>query len=195
MDINNSSPERSAIKLGVIAMAMFGFGYLLVPLYDALCDATGLNGKSSNVTEQQTVDFETDETRTVTVEFITNLNEGMQWNFKPEITKREVHPGKAYQANFLVSNKSNHAIIGQAVPSVVPFEAANHFIKTECFCFTNQTLQAGESLEMPVVFVINPALPERVTTVTLSYTFFDISKSANNAEVDKAGLTLTTQDI
>ncbi len=194
MDVNNSSSRKIAIKLCVIAIAMFGFGYALVPLYDMLCDLTGLNGKSSTFTEQQSVDFETDATRTITVEFLTNLNQGMLWDFKPQITKMEVHPGKPYQTSFYVSNKSNRAITGQAVPSVAPFTAANHFIKTECFCFTNQTLQAGESLEMPVVFVINPALPDRVTTVTLSYTFFDISNPVNNNAVVKQDLTLATRD-
>lgn len=195
MDVNNSSPRKITIKLCIIAIAMFGFGYVLVPLYDALCDLTGLNGKSSTFTEQQSVEFETDETRTITVEFLTNLNQGMLWDFKPATTKMEVYPGKPYQTSFLVSNKSQRTMIGQAVPSVAPFAAANHFIKTECFCFTNQTLQAGESLEMPVVFVINPALPDRVTTVTLSYTFFDVSNSANNNAVAKQGLALATQDI
>ncbi len=194
MDVNNSSSRKIAIKLCILAIAMFGFGYVLVPLYDMLCDLTGLNGKSSTFTEQQSVDFKTDATRTITVEFLTNLNQGMLWDFKPVITKMEVHPGKPYQTSFFVSNKSNHAITGQAVPSVVPFAAANHFIKTECFCFTNQTLQAGESLEMPVVFVINPALPDRVTTVTLSYTFFDISNSVNNNAVAKQDMMLATRD-
>ena len=169
------------MKLTLIAVAMFGFGYLLVPLYDVLCDITGLNGKSEKVTTQQTANFEVDKTRTVTVEFITNLNQSMSWDFKPEINKLQVHPGKAYQTIFFVKNNSNRAITGQAIPSVAPFAAANHFIKTECFCFNNQTLQAGEALEMPVVFVIDPKLPERVTTVTLSYTFFDVSNTAANA--------------
>ena len=194
MDVNNSSPKKIAIKLCIIAIAMFGFGYLLVPLYDALCDLTGLNGKSSTFTEQQSVEFETDETRTITVEFLTTLNQGMLWDFIPATTKMEVYPGKPYQTSFLVSNKSQRTMIGQAVPSVAPFAAANHFIKTECFCFTNQTLQAGETLEMPVVFVINPALPDRVTTVTLSYTFFDVSNSANNNVAVKQDLTLASED-
>lgn len=194
MEINNSSSRKIAIKLCTIAIAMFGFGYALVPLYNVLCDLTGLNGKSSTVTQQQSVDFETDETRTITIEFLTNLNQGMLWDFKPVTTKMEVHPGKPYQTSFLVSNKSQRTMIGQAVPSVAPFAAANHFIKTECFCFTNQTLQAGESLEMPVVFVINPALPDRVTTVTLSYTFFDVGNSVNNNNVDKDTLKLIKQD-
>jgi len=174
-----SSSDKSAFKLALVAVGMLGFGYALVPLYDVLCDITGLNGRSETVTQQQNATFETDTSRTITVEFITSLNQGMAWDFKPEIRKMQVHPGQAYQANFSVSNNTNETMIGQAIPSVAPFSAASHFIKTECFCFNNQTLAAGESMQMPVVFVINPDLPDRVKTVTLSYTFFDISNTAS----------------
>ena len=176
-----SSSNISAIKLCFFAVAMFGFGYALVPLYDVLCNITGLNGKSENVTQQQQASFEVDESRTITVEFITTLNQGMSWEFEPKIPKMQVHPGKPYQANFSVKNKTNRSIIGQAIPSVAPYSAANHFIKTECFCFNNQLLEAGQSMDMPVVFVINPALPEHVKTVTLSYTYFDVSDTASSA--------------
>jgi cytochrome c oxidase assembly protein subunit 11 len=182
-----SASNLSAIKLGMIAVAMFGFGYVLVPLYDMLCDITGLNGKSQSVTEQQQqTNFEVDELRTVTVEFVTSLNQGMSWDFKPATIKMQVHPGKPYQTSFFVNNKTNRSITGQAIPSIAPSSAASFFIKTECFCFTNQLLEAGQSMEMPVVFVINPALPEHVKTVTLSYTYFDVSntvsKSSNNID-------------
>ena len=152
----------------------------MVPIYDVLCDITGLNGKSSTVSEQQAANFDADKNRTVTVEFLANLNQGMLWDFRSDISKMEVHPGKTYQTNFVVTNKSTKNMIGQAVPSVAPNSAANHFIKTECFCFTNQMLKAGETMEMPVVFTINPELPNRISTVTLSYTFFDISTKASD---------------
>ena len=189
----SASSKKITLKLFAVVIAMFGFGYALVPLYDLLCDVTGLNGKSQSVTQQQSATFEVDTSRIVTVEFITSLNEGMLWDFKPITSKMKVHPGKAYQISFFVNNKTNRTMIGQAVPSVAPFAAANHFVKTECFCFTNQTLHAGESLEMPVVFVINPALPERVTTVTLSYTFFDVSNTATSSSVDKKNLIVSTE--
>ena len=179
-----TSIKQITFKLCVVTVAMFGFGYALVPLYDLICDVTGLNGKSESVRQQQIVAFEVDESRTIMVEFVTTLNQGMLWDFQPAVKKMKVHPGKAYQTSFFVNNKTNRAMVGQAVPSVAPFAAANHFVKTECFCFTNQTLQAGESLEMPVVFVINPALPERVHTVTLSYTFFDISNTASKTSLN-----------
>ncbi len=194
MSAKTSTPSKVAVKLFFIAIAMFGFGYALVPLYDVLCDITGLNGKSATVFEQQVADFEIDETRTVTVEFLTNLNQGMLWEFKPTVTKMEVRPGKSYQAQFFVSNKSANTMIGQAIPSVAPNSAAKHFIKTECFCFTNQTLAASQSLEMPVVFVINPELPSQITTITLSYTFFDISNTADNSNEQEA-LKKSSQNI
>ncbi len=176
------SPSNiSAFKLSLFAVAMFGFGYALVPLYDLLCDITGLNGKSESVTQQQQANFEVDESRTITVEFITTLNQGMSWDFKPEIAKMQVHPGKAYQTSFFVHNKTNRSIIGQAIPSVAPSTAASHFVKTECFCFTDQLLTADQSLEMPVVFVVNPALPKHIKTVTLSYTYFDVSNTASTS--------------
>jgi cytochrome c oxidase assembly protein subunit 11 len=174
-----NSINKSAIKLSLIALAMFGFGYLLVPLYDVLCDITGLNGKSQNVTQQQQANFVVDESRTITVEFITTLNQGMPWDFEAATTKMQVYPGKPYNASFFVKNKTNRSIIGQAIPSIAPNVAANHFIKTECFCFNNQLLEAGQSMEMPVVFVINPALPDRIKTVTLSYTYFDVSNTVS----------------
>jgi len=179
-----SSSKLSATKLCLFAVAMFGFGYALVPIYDVLCDITGLNGKSENVSQQQQASFEVDESRMVTVEFITNLNQGMSWDFEPQVAKMRVHPGKPYQTSFFVNNKTSRSIVGQAIPSVAPFAAANHFIKTECFCFNNQLLEAGQSMEMPVVFVINPALPEHVKTVTLSYTYFDVSNTANVKLID-----------
>ena len=187
----NTSSKKITWILCTVAVAMFGFGYALVPLYDLLCDVTGLNGKSKTVTEQQTATFEVDESRSITVEFITSLNQGMSWDFKPAITKMKVHPGKSYQTSFYVNNKTNRTMVGQAVPSVAPFAAANHFVKTECFCFSNQTLQPGESLEMPVVFVINPAISERVNTITLSYTFFDISNTVSND--NKKDLSISNQ--
>lgn len=175
----------TSTKLFGVALAMFGFGYALVPLYDMLCDITGFNGSSDNITQAQEVaEYIADESRTVTIEFVTNMNQNMPWDFKPEKTKMKVHPGKPYQISFFVNNKTDRSIIRQAVPKVAPNTATNHFIKTECFCFTNQLLEAGQSMEMPVVFVINPALPEHIKTVTLSYTYFDVSNTASTNSIN-----------
>ena len=176
---------KTSTKLFGVALAMFGFGYALVPIYDMLCDITGFNGSSENITQaQEVVEFTPDESRTVTIEFVTNMNQNMPWDFKPEKTKMKVHPGKPYQISFFVNNKTERSIIGQAVPKVAPSTATNHLIKTECFCFTNQLLEAGQSMEMPVVFVINPALPEHIKTVTLSYTYFDVSSTASTNSIN-----------
>ena len=177
----SSVNKKSALKLCFVAVAMFGFGYALVPLYDVICDITGLNGKSDTVTQQQEANFDIDESRTITVEFVANLNQGMAWDFKPEVTKMMVHPGKSYQTSFFVNNKTERSMTGQAVPSVAPPDAASKFIKTECFCFTNQLLEAGQAMEMPLVFVIRPTLPEHIKTVSLSYTYFDVSDRADSS--------------
>ncbi len=178
----SSVNSKSAFKLCLVAAAMFGFGYALVPLYDVICDITGLNGKSDSVTQQQEANFDVDESRTITVEFIANLNQSMAWDFKPEVAKMVVHPGKSYQTSFFVNNKTEHSMIGQAIPSVAPPDAASKFIKTECFCFTSQLLEAGQSMEMPLVFVISPTLPDHIKTVSLSYTYFDVSNRVDSLQ-------------
>ncbi|HWI13265.1 MAG TPA: cytochrome c oxidase assembly protein [Burkholderiales bacterium] len=158
-------------KLVVVACAMFGFGFALVPFYNKICEVTGLNNviKRDEVTNTQV-----DAARTVTLEFDTNLRSGLPWTFKPLEKSIQLHPGELKQAMFEIRNNSDRAITGQAIPSYGPQVAGLHFRKLECFCFTQQTLQPGEAKQMPVVFVIDKALPEDVNTVTLSYTFFEV---------------------
>ena len=161
---------------------MFGFGFALVPLYDVFCDVTGLNGKTGGqVTLSETMEVDT--TREVKVEFLATLNENMPWEFKPMTYSVKVNPGKPMRIEYLARNKTDKTIIGQAVPSVAPGLAAQYFQKTECFCFTEQELKAGEERRMPVVFVVDPALPDDVHELTLSYTFFvkPGSENASNA--------------
>ncbi len=166
------------VKLGLVVAGMFGFGYAMVPIYNVLCDITGLNGKNSDLATQTVKSYEVDESRTVKVEFLANLNQGLDWEFRPETYSMQVHPGKLYTTHYMAVNKTSGNMVGQAIPSIAPAEAASHFHKTECFCFSNQIFSAGESKEMPVVFVVDPGLPDRVDTVSLSYTFFDISNDA-----------------
>lgn len=166
-------------KLAVVVVAMFGFGYALVPLYRVVCQITGLNGKSDGISLQSTVTEAPDLERTVKVEFLTNLNSGMDWEFGSEASSVEVHPGQLNTVNFYARNRTEKAMVGQAQPSVLPWNAAKYIRKTECFCFTQQPFDAGEYKDMPVVFMIDPALPKDVTTVTLSYTFFDATELAN----------------
>lgn len=159
-------------KLAFIALGMFGFGYALVPLYDVLCDITGLNGKTEGQAVQET-QYVVDKNREVTVEFITSLNESTPMQFRAETKSLRVHPGEYYTVNYYAKNISNKTMIAQAIPSITPGLAAEFFKKTQCFCFTEQTFAANEERTMPVRFVVDPKLPERYKTITLAYTFFD----------------------
>ncbi len=168
--------RKQMIKLVAIPLLMFGFGFVLVPLYDVFCAVTGLNGKTGRV-EAATVDpRQIDTSRTIAVKFLANSATGLPWRFEPVVTSMEVHPGKIYQAMYRVSSRSNEVTVGQAIPSMAPSEASLYFDKTECFCFSQQTLQAQETRDMPLRFVIKHDLPEDIVEVTLSYTFFNIEK-------------------
>lgn len=166
---------RLALKLGAGAVAMFGFGYALVPLYDVFCEITGLNGKTGVISEAQASTGTVDTARLVTVQFDANLSTALPWRFSPAQTSMQVHPGEVGMTTFYAENLSDRRVTGQAVPSMAPGEASIYFNKTECFCFTQQVLQPRERREMPVRFVIDPGLPAGVSTVTLSYTFFETS--------------------
>jgi len=163
---------RVVKRLGLAALAMFGFGFALVPLYDVFCDITGINGKTGRIEAEAALSQKVDEDRLVTVEFLSSVNSKLPWEFKPMVRKIKVHPGEVTEVNYFARNKTDGMVAGQAVPSVAPGLAAKYFNKTECFCFTRQTLQANESKEMPLRFVVDPALPEEIRTVSLSYTFF-----------------------
>jgi len=168
--------RRTAVRSLLVVIGMFGFGYAMVPLYNVICDITGLNGKTGRAAEAS-LTYELDETRPLRVEFVSTLNEFMPLEFRPSVRSMEVYPGKVYEVTYVARNDTGRALVGQAVPSVVPSAASTHFKKTECFCFTQQRFESGESREMPVRFVVDPQLPRRIKTLTLSYTFFDISKT------------------
>lgn len=163
-------------KLLLLVVMMFGFGYALVPLYDVFCDVTGLNGKTG------------DQISLVKVTFLASLNESMPWEFKPQQNFVEVHPGKPTTINYIAKNTSNSSITGQAVPSVSPGLAAAYFQKTECFCFTQQELKAGEEKLMPVTFIVDSELPQKMNELVLSYTFFT---STQDNRVENPTLTLS----
>ena len=175
--------RRTAGKLVLLTFAMFGFGYALVPLYDVFCDITGLNGKTGRVEaaahgQAAALDGQADLSREVTVEFVTSVNGAFDMEFVPEVNRMRVHPGELYEAHFTARNLTGRPAVGQAVPSVAPNVAASHFSKTECFCFSRQAFEAGESKRMPVRFVVDRNLPGYVRTITLSYTFFDADRPA-----------------
>lgn len=157
-------------KLLVVSLMMFGFGFALVPFYYKICEVTGINSGAEQVLVKNT---QVDTSRWVTLEFDANTNAGMPWQFKPAQRIMKVHPGQLVQVEYEVVNTSDRAMVGQAVPSYGPRRAAAFFKKIECFCFTPQTLAAGESRRMPVLFVLDPAMDKDVHTVTLSYTFFE----------------------
>ncbi len=166
---------RTLTKLVVVTLGMFGFGFALVPFYYKICEATGINAGAEQSLAKNT---QVDSSRWVTLEFDANTNAALPWQFKPAQRSLKVHPGQLVQVEYEVTNTSDRAVVGQAVPSYGPARAAAFFRKIECFCFTPQTLAAGESRRMPVMFVLDPAMDRDVHTVTLSYTFFSADGQA-----------------
>ena len=172
-----SLTQRTSIlsaKLMLIVVGMFGFGYLLVPLYDIICDVTGLNGKTGIIDVQAAEDYSVDANRDISVAFSATVNGAGSWRFVPEEASMRVKPGEQYTAWYVAENLTSEATVGRAVPSVAPQPAAKYFDKTECFCFTNQEFEGGQSKRMPVTFVVNPDLPTNYESLVLSYTFFTI---------------------
>jgi cytochrome c oxidase assembly protein subunit 11 len=164
--------RRLAGWLSLWVIGMFGFGYALVPLYNIFCEITGLNGKSATLSEASAAPLEVDKSRVVTVEFAVNVS-GIPWQVdRPEIVRLRVHPGEPVTVRYSAHSLTDSLTAGQAIPSISPARAARHFRKTECFCFTRQELQARESRMMPVTFVVDPALPDEVKTITLSYAVY-----------------------
>jgi cytochrome c oxidase assembly protein subunit 11 len=172
--ISDNKKAKTVKKLVLIVFGMFGFGFALVPLYDVFCDITGLNGKTSTVAASVNEDG-IDESRTITVQFISRTAKGIPWQFEPMINEIKVHPGEMKLVKFYAKNESVNDIIGQAVPSVSPGKAAIYFQKIECFCFNSQPLKAQEDIEMALQFYVDAELPEEVSTITLSYTLYDIT--------------------
>ena len=165
-------------KLAAVAVAMFGFGYLMVPLYDVFCELTGFNGRVEKTEVAEIKNTKVDPSRQVTIEFIANRNHAMNWQFEPSVDKISVHPGQPYTTHYRVKNLSSTDMIGQAVPSISPVAATSYFKKIECFCFDKQTLRAGEVRDMEVRFMVSSELPKHLSTISLSYTFFDVGEQA-----------------
>ncbi|MFK8028018.1 MAG: cytochrome c oxidase assembly protein [Gammaproteobacteria bacterium] len=183
MDTQTKNSKSIVTKLALVCVCMFGFGYVLVPLYDVFCDLTGLRFTQDSA-ELVSQEIQEDTTRLVTVEFDVSMNQSMPWKVRPAVSKLQVHPGRVYTTNYIAKNTTQAAMIGQAVPSITPYVANKHLVKTECFCFENQPLEAGKEVEMALSFMINPKLPKDVKVVTLSYTFFDITQNAKINKLD-----------
>ncbi len=176
--------KRTVGKLLLLTVGMFGFGFALVPLYDLFCDVTGLNGKTGVADAKAVAASRVDTSRWVTVEFTGQVN-GLAWEFRPMQNKIRVHPGQVVLVKYYARNRGLETAAGNAVPSVSPGEAAAHFKKVQCFCFTRQQLKAGESREMPVQFLVEYDLPKEVKTLTLSYVFFNADKTQAKTNKDE----------
>lgn len=160
----------------IAAIIMFGFGYAMVPLYNVLCTVTGLNGKTYSKSVPLMQQDQIDKSRIITVQFLTTTNAYLPWEFYAKTVSVDLYPGENKRVYFFAKNDSDHAMVVQAIPSVSPGIAAKYLKKTECFCFTQQRLEAHESKLMPVLFHLDPNLPKYITTLSLSYTLFDAEK-------------------
>ena len=169
------------LLLAGMAVAMFAFGFALVPIYNSLCKNLGINGK----VDLNPVTFDASKTtvvhdRDVLVEFVATNNSGVPWAFYPKTSKLNVHPGEIARLAFYAENKTNHRMTVQAIPSITPGIAAKYLKKTECFCFEQQTLEGHEGMNMPLLFHLDADLPKQVKTITLAYTLFDVTGRVTN---------------
>ncbi len=200
MSIRNENVKMVG-KLAIVTAGMFAFGYALVPLYKAICEMTGINILS--LSERQVPgngvagrdvklpsNTQIDTSRTITVEF--DANSRGPWEFKPAQRSVQVHPGQLTTVMYEFQNVQNRRMAAQAIPSYAPNQAAAHFNKLECFCFNQYTLEAGEKKQWPVAFVIDPKLSKDVTTITLSYTFFEVGGKTPPAPTADAAAVLRT---
>jgi cytochrome c oxidase assembly protein subunit 11 len=163
--------NRLARRLAFVAVAMFGFGFALVPFYNQICAALGVN---SLLKPDEAVNTQVDPSRTITIELDSNAHD-LPWRFRPLVSHVTVHPGELATVEYEVVNVRGAPVTGQAVPSYGPQHAGEYFKKLECFCFTQQTLAAGETRRMPVTFVVDPKLPRDIKSIAVSYTFFEVA--------------------
>lgn len=184
------SHRRLVIKLLAVVALAFSFGFALVPLYDVFCVVTGLNGKTAvsrsgvlglggigSTNSPTSPPSRIDMSRIVTVEFTGTVMPGLPWEMVPLTPSLDLHPGELHQAMFRVHNRSDKPIVGQAIPSVSPGLAAQHFAKLDCFCFAQQTLAPGETREMPLTFIVQPEIDKDIRTITLAYAFFKVDEA------------------
>lgn len=186
-DTGKRTNREVILPLAGYALLMFGLGFAMAPLYEKFCQITGITDTTSR---KAVKDYAVDKNRLIRVEFDATINQDIGFEFKPLTTFVEVHPGEIREVNYFVKNNTNRDIVAQAVPSVTPIFATTHLNKIECFCFTQQTLKAGEERIMPLRFVLDDGIPADISTVTLSYTFMDINrdKLQNNLDEAKAAL-------
>jgi cytochrome c oxidase assembly protein subunit 11 len=170
----SDSPDRHLKwKVAGMSVAMFVFGFVVLPpLYETICEITGFGGRTATTAAVAPETGEPDALRTVRVEFVASVARGAPWQFEPDVSHLEVHPGQLYETHFRARNLTGSALVAQAVPSVAPGAAARYFLKTECFCFTSQEFQPHEELDLKLAFMVAKELPPHVDTLSLSYTYF-----------------------
>lgn len=181
---NPARHNRLIVRLLLIVAGAFAFAFAMVPLYDVLCEATGFNGKTAGpatirdgfgvggLQAGKAANSGVDTSRSIRVEFTGTVMPGLPWEMRPLTFSLDVHPGELQQVSYLVRNTSNQTVVGQAVPSITPGQAAQHFEKIECFCFSQQTLAPGEAREMPLAFIVKNEVDRNISQITLSYAFF-----------------------
>lgn len=160
------------VRLGFLTVGMFAVGYLIAPFYDRLCAAKG----KREAAPQTVRSTRSDPTRTVAVQYDANVRGALPWEFRPLLKSSPVHPGEVVQVRYEITNQSDRVVVGQAIPSFAPAVAGAHFHKVECFCFKRQMLRPHETMTVPVVFVIDDTMPADISTMTLSYTFFEVEQ-------------------
>lgn len=176
--------RRTVWLLSLLVFGMFGFGFAMVPLYNLLCQVTGVQSvalRSSASAEQPTSTL-VDRSRRVTVKFDATVNPSLPWEFETQTRSMQVHPGEMYEVTFLARNRSSDQVTGQAIPSVVPWQATPFFSKLECFCFNKQILSGGEKVEMPLRFMVSSDLPQDIKSLTLSYSFMKLEDAGQEGE-------------
>ncbi|HUO82668.1 MAG TPA: cytochrome c oxidase assembly protein [Gammaproteobacteria bacterium] len=169
--------------LVLLAVGMFGFAFALVPLYTVFCELTGLNGRTAGQ-ESYAGPVVAASDRQITIQFLAHVGNGMPWEFRPTEHRLQVRPGEMHTTMFYARNRATRTVAGQAVPSVTPGQAALHLHKIECFCFTQQELDAGEEMEMPVAFYVDEDLPKEIRTFSLSYTLFPVDSTPGTKVAD-----------
>jgi cytochrome c oxidase assembly protein subunit 11 len=183
--------RRTTWLLSLLVLGMFGFGFAMVPLYNLLCQVTGVQSVALRTAgaPDQTVATALDSSRSVTVKFDATVNPNLPWKFTAQTRSMQVHPGGLYEVKFLARNRSNDRVTGQAIPSVVPWQATPFFSKLECFCFNKQMLAGGEETEMPLRFMVSTDLPREINSITLSYSFMKLDDGSDPSQPVSAAAT------
>lgn len=174
-DERRDNNRRLTLRLLGFSAGAFAFGFALVPLYDVLCDITGVGNPKDLLRASNVQAIERDDSRLITVEFVADLPTVGSWEFRPAVAEMKVHPGRLYQVDYVAHNLTGRDTVAQAIPNIAPGKATGYFRKTECFCFVPQKFARNEQRVMPVRFVVDPNLPKSLDRITLSYVFYDNS--------------------